>query len=118
MRSTASGRHRKKPATGSRISASASSRENGASSTSSKKLYQGLTSLFQRRLIPTPLITATRFSEKLFMKTPRRRWLTLSEYELSTSTSSISSASFTLRGVRVLSSAITRCRSWLKSRAS
>ena len=88
------------------------------SSISSKKLYQGETSLFQRRLMATPLITATRFSEKLFMKIPRSRWLTLSEYSLSTSTSSISSASFTRRLVRVASSASTVGRSWLKSRAS
>ena len=87
-------------------------------SISSKKLYQGLTSLFQLRLIPTPLITATRFSENVFMKMPRRRWLTRSEYSFSTSTSSMRRASFTFLGVRVLSSSSTRCRSWLKSRPS
>ena len=35
------------------------------------------------------------------MKIPRRRWLTLSEYSLSTSTSSMRRASLTLRSVRV-----------------
>ena len=52
------------------------------------------------------------------MKMLRRRWLTRSEYSFSTSTSSMSRASFTLRGVRVFSSSITRWRSWLKSRPS
>ena len=65
----------RRPRTGSRISASASSREKAASSISSKKLYQGLPSLFQMRLMPTPLMIATRCSEKVFMKMLRRRWL-------------------------------------------
>ena len=70
------------------------------------------------RLIPTPLMIATRCSENVFMKMLRRRWLTRSEYSLRTSTSSMSRASFTLFEVRVFSSSITRCRSWLKSRPS
>src|SRR5262245_7280227 len=73
MRSTASGSQRNTPSTGSRMRASASSRVKAASSISSKKLYQGLPSLVQMRLMPTPLITATRCSENVFMKMLRAR---------------------------------------------
>ena len=116
--STASGAQRKTPSTGWRMSASASSRVKAVSSISSKKLYQGLPSLFQMRLIPTPLMMATRCSENVFMKMLRRRWFTRSEYSLRTSTSSMRRASLTFFGVRVARSSTTRWRSWLKSRPS
>ena len=52
--------------------------------------------------MPTPLMIATRCSANVFMKMPRSRWLMRSENWLRTSTSSMSSTSFTLRGVRRL----------------
>ena len=56
--------------------------------------------------------------ENVFMKMLRSRWLMRSENEFSTSTSSMSRASFTFWGVRRFRSSTTRCRSWLNSRPS